>query len=69
MNLEGSPVVDQFESRINYSWSSGTGYKGMPADHFQLGGQELFVRIRMQSMSLLLAEMMVIICLLMEKSN
>ena len=36
MNLEGSPVVDQFESRINYSWSSGTGYKGMPADHFSV---------------------------------
>lgn len=36
MNLEGTPKVEQTETKINYSWSGGTGLKEMPKEQFSV---------------------------------
>lgn len=36
MNLEGTPKVEQTETKINYSWSGGTGFKEMPKEQFSV---------------------------------
>lgn len=36
MNLEGTPRVEQTETKINYSWSGGTGLKEMPKEQFSV---------------------------------
>lgn len=36
INLEGKPVREQSERKINYSWTDGTGIKDMPKDNFSV---------------------------------
>lgn len=34
--LEGKPIIEQNDTKINYSWSNGTGLKDMPNDRFSV---------------------------------